>query len=74
MGGEEQEQIARDPFAKLAAMSRMQLLAAVGDLQTMASGPTMQAACMECSGLGSPRLVPAKAGGDWLARLAALTK
>jgi protease-4 len=74
MDSGEEEQVARDPFAKLAAASRLQLFAAVGDLQAMASGPTMQAACMECSGMGSPRVVSAKAGSDWLARLAALAQ
>jgi protease-4 len=70
IGSGEQEQIARDPFAKLAAASRMQIFAAIGDLETMANGPTMQAACMECSGLGSPRVAKAATGADWLARLA----
>ncbi len=72
--GDEQEHVSRDPFAKLTAASRMQLFAAVGDLQAMANGPTMQAACMECGGLGSPRTAAARAGGDWLARLAMLVK
>jgi protease-4 len=74
MSGDEQEQVARDPFAKLAAGSRMQLFAAIGDFQAMASGPTMQAACLECSGMGSPRVVSAAAGADWISRLAALAK
>nr|WP_310524544.1 signal peptide peptidase SppA [Polymorphobacter sp.] len=69
--GEEEEQIARDPFAKLAATSRMQLIAAVGDLRAMANGPTMQAACVECSTMGSPR---AAAGADFLTTLARLAK
>jgi protease-4 len=73
-GGEEQEQVSRDPFAKLAAASRMQLFAAIGDLQAMANGPTMQAACMECGVLGSPRTAAAKAGSDWASRLALLMK
>jgi protease-4 len=69
--GEEQEQV-RDPYAKLAGASRLQLLAAVADLKTIASGPTMQAACMECGGMGSPRVAQAKAGGDWLTLLKGL--
>ncbi len=72
--GEDEDQAARDPFAKLAMASRLQLLAAVGDLGTMASGPTMQAACLECSGLGSPRTAAATKGGNWLARAAMLWK
>jgi protease-4 len=69
--GEEQEQV-RDPYAKLAGASRLQLLAAIGDLKTIASGPTMQAACMECGGMGSPRTAQTKAGGDWLTLLKGL--
>jgi protease-4 len=76
MGGGEQDeaQAARDPFAKLAARSRMRLLAAVGDMQAMASGPTMQAACTECSTLGSPRPAAARDGAGWLGKLAALVR
>ena len=72
--GEEQEQAARDPFAKLAARSRLQLLAAVGDLQAIAQGPTMQAACIECAAHGSPRVGAAQIGSDWLGRVAALVR
>ncbi len=72
--GEDEDQAARDPWAKIAAGSRLRLLAALGDAQAMASGPTMQAACMECSGLGSPPTAAAKAGTGWLARLALLAK
>ena len=66
--GEEQEQVARDPFAKLAAASHMRLFAALGDIRAMASGPTMQAACLECAGRGSPRAIRATAEQGWLAR------
>jgi protease-4 len=72
--GEQQEQVARDPFAKLAAASRLRLLAAVGDMHAIAQGPTMQAACAECSGMGSPRVARAKAGEGWLATLALATR
>ncbi len=72
--GDEQDQVARDPWAKIAAGSRLQLLAALGDLKAMAGGPTMQAACLECSGLGSPRTATAAQGGDWLGKLALLLK
>lgn len=72
--GDDQDQATRDPYAKISAASKLQLLAAIGDLKTMASGPTMQAACMECSGLGSPRTAAARVGGDWLGKLAMLMK
>lgn len=61
---------ARDPFAKLAAQSRMRMLAAIGDARAMATGPTMQAACIECAGLGSPRPAAAAAAKGWLGRMA----
>jgi len=66
--GEEQEQVARDPFAKLAAASHMRLFAALGDIRAMANGPTMQAACLECAGQGSPRAIRATAEQGWLTR------
>ena len=72
--GEEKEQVARDPFAKLAAASRLRLLAAVGDMRAIAQGPTMQAACTECGGMGSPRVARAQAGESWLAGLALAAK
>lgn len=72
--GDEQEQVARDPFAKLAAASRLQFFAAIGDLQAIATGPTMQATCLECGALGSPRPAAAAVGSGWLATLAALVK
>ncbi|KAB7648376.1 signal peptide peptidase SppA [Polymorphobacter fuscus] len=68
--GEEQDQVARDPFAKIVAGSRMRLLAAIGDVRVIADGPTMQAACLECAGQGSPRPAAAARTGSWLARLA----
>jgi hypothetical protein len=40
----------------------------------MTSGPTMQAACLECSGLGSPRTATAAQGSDWLGKLALVLK
>ena len=72
--GEEKEQVARDPFAKLAAASRLRLLAVVGDMRAIARGPTMQAACTECGGMGSPRVASAQAGESWLVKLALAAK
>ena len=72
--GELEEQAARDPFAKLAAGSRNRLLAAIGDVRAITDGPTMQAACLECAGAGSPRVAAARANGDWLARLALMAQ
>lgn len=60
---------ARDPFAKLALASRSRLLAAVGDMQAMAGGATMQASCLSCAGMGTPRLTAARAVERQLAAL-----
>ena len=68
--GEDENQVARDPFAKLSALSRIRLLAAIGDIRVMASGPTMQAACLECAGQGSPRAAAAAQTTTWLTKLA----
>ena len=61
--------VARDPFAKLAMVTRLRWLAALGDVAAMANGPTMQAACVECVALGSPRVADAARAQGWLARL-----
>ncbi len=50
---------ATDPWAMLSARSRMRALAMLGDVQSLGSGATMRATCLECAGMGSPR--PAKA-------------
>jgi protease-4 len=68
--GETQEQVSRDPWAKLAGLSRMRLLATAGDVKAMAGGPTMQAACLECGFAASPRPVAVKQGSGFLAWLA----
>ncbi|WP_310497169.1 signal peptide peptidase SppA [Sandarakinorhabdus sp.] len=68
--GEEQDQV-RDPWARLASASRLRLLSAAGDFAVMARGPTMQASCIECAAMGSPRLPAARQGEGLLARLGA---
>ncbi len=73
-GGDDSQQASRDPFAKLAARSRLQLFSALGDAGAMAQGPTMQAACLECATLGSPRMAAAQQGGSWLAKAAAVLR
>ncbi len=78
-GGDSEDQsgsahAARDPFARLAAASRLRWLSALGDVSAMASGPTMQAACTECMALGSPRPAAAVAGEGWLTRLAGVMR
>ncbi len=73
-GGDDSQQASRDPFAKLAARSRLQLFSALGDAGAMAQGPTMQAACLECATLGSPRMAAAQQGGSWLAKAAAMLR
>ncbi|GGI73423.1 protease 4 [Polymorphobacter multimanifer] len=53
--------VATDPWATLASRSRMRALAMLGDVQSLGTGATMRATCLECAGMGSPR--PAKAAG-----------
>ena len=62
---------ARDPFARATRLSRLRLLSAVGEAQAIASGPTVQAHCLSCSGLTMPRAANAAAAETWLARIAA---
>ena len=64
---------ARDPFAKLTQASRSRLLAAVADLQAMAGGATMQASCLSCAAMGTPRLALA-AGVEQQARALAVAQ
>jgi protease-4 len=61
----------RDPFAKLVMASRVRLLAGLGSAAAMANGPTMQAACVECAALGTPKVAAARETQGWLTRLAA---
>jgi protease-4 len=49
----------RDGWSGLVQRERMRVLAMLGDLRVLGSGATMQAACLECAGMGSPR--PAQA-------------
>ena len=65
---------ARDPFAKLAQASRMQILGALGEAAAVAGGSTIQAHCLECSGLAPPRPANIARSADWLGTVAALIK
>ena len=62
----------RDPFARGAHLSRLRLLAAIGQAQSIASGPTIQAACLTCASLGVPLASDVRAGEGWLARATGL--
>lgn len=50
----------RDGWSGLVMRERMRVLAMLGDLRVLGSGATMQAACLECAGMGSPRPAQAK--------------
>ena len=65
-------QAARDPFARGARLSRLRLLAAIGSAQSIATGPTIQAACLSCASIGVPLASDVRAGEGWLARAGAL--
>lgn len=50
----------RDGWSGLVMRERMRVLAMLGDLRVLGSGATMQAACLECAGMGSPRPAQSK--------------
>ena len=62
---------ARDPFAKLSLASRSRLFSALADLRLMAHGPTMQASCLSCAAMGTPRLAAAARMEQQLGAIAA---
>lgn len=66
-GGEDQ---ARDPYARLAARDRLKLLAALGEAQAVATGPALQAACLDCAGYAPPRARALAQGHGLIATLA----
>ncbi len=49
----------RDGWSGLVKREQMRVMAMLGDLRVLGSGATMQASCLECAGMGSPR--PAQA-------------
>lgn len=52
---------AADPWALANIRARLRLSAMLADLEAMAGGATLQAACLECAGMAGPR--PARAAG-----------
>ncbi|TFU03401.1 signal peptide peptidase SppA [Polymorphobacter arshaanensis] len=74
--GEEEEDMSqqaaiRDPYARLARVDQARILGGLAQAQAVASGPTMQASCLDCAGLMPPRAL-VKAPSGWLATIAAL--
>lgn len=55
----------RDPFARLARIDQARILGALAQAQAIASGPTMQASCLDCAGLVPARPVSAAQAG-WI--------
>lgn len=54
---DERDDVGEDAFAVLAGRPEQQLAAALGELQAIMSGPTIQARCMECAAaLPAPRV------------------
>jgi protease-4 len=72
MSDEEDEAAAnaavRDPFARLARIDQRRIVGAFAQARSIANGPTMQAACLECTGLLPPQL--RAADGFWTPLLA----
>jgi protease-4 len=73
-GGDNDQTRARDPFAKIAAASRANVLGALGEAAAVAGGATIQAHCLECSGLTPPRPANVARSADWLGGVAALIR
>ncbi len=48
-------QAARDPFGQATRLGQARILSAIGEASAVASGPTIQAHCLSCSGLVPPR-------------------
>jgi protease-4 len=48
-------QATRDPFGQAARLGQTRLMSAIGEASAVASGPTIQAHCLSCSGLVPPR-------------------
>jgi len=71
-GGDNDQTRARDPFAKIAAASRTKVFGAIGEAAAIASGATIQAHCLECSGLAPPRPANVARSADWLGTAAAV--
>ena len=65
---------ARDPFAKLAEASRQRVFGALGEAAAVAGGATIQAHCLDCSGLAPPRPANVARSADWLASAASLIR
>ncbi len=63
---------ARDPFARGSRLSRLRLLAAVGQAPVIAGGATVQASCLSCVPLVQPASADVRAGRSWLSGAAAL--
>jgi protease-4 len=59
---------AADAFSRLAMKPRLQLSAALGDVERLVSGPAIQARCLECA--PAPTAAPRPAAGGILAWLA----
>ncbi len=73
-GGDDAASSARDPFAKLAAISRERVFAAIGEATAIAGGATIQADCLECLALSPPRPAAVARSAGWLAGAATLLK
>ena len=74
LGGDDSDAQALDPFARLTHASQQRLLSALGDAVSVASGPTIQASCLECSGLTPPRPASVARSQTMLATLLALAR
>ncbi len=71
-GGDDAGDGARDAFGRIVAASRERVLAAIGEATAIASGPTIQVQCLECTTLAPPRPAAVARSSQWLAGAARL--
>ena len=71
-GDDSDVEVSRDPYAALARVGQQRLLSAVGEASAVASGATIQAHCLSCSGLVPPRAAYVAKAETLLARAVAL--
>lgn len=67
----ENARASRDVFARLARRPEELIQRALGDAQSLLSGPAIQARCLECPAVAPARPLPARAQGSLVARLLA---
>ena len=69
---DDQDEVARDAFARVAGRPEVALARAMRDARALISGPAIQARCLECPPIAPPPPLAAEASGSWWTRLLGL--